>query len=298
MRTNSEFDRWTPIHETCFPYIVFKKYATELKRLDMSYEASRRYTYSQLKKEGALWDDKASKFLYTNKNDEITIKNWSNTFEDFDNWFRLNKLLAMSSYFETYIAAITSLSLESDPGLLIGCPHCIDGIKLKKTGISPISQDDMKEHLKRCTKGDWMSRTSYMKKLFGEIPQSLSEKLSELEKIRNLRNKIGHAFGRDIEDARDTTIITIQPMERLTKESYIRFQHIIDHIARDINNELMKNHIGNYQHLSFYHKKFDELSKYDIKNRTKALKKMYGQDINNPISKKFCDWIINYYQTL
>ena len=188
MASKSIYDRWIPIHQTCFPYIVFKKYATELKRLDMSYESSKRFTYERLKKEGAVWTDKASKFLFTHNNDEISLKTWADTYDDFDNWLRLNKLLAMSSYFETYIAAIISLALESDPGILIGCPHCVDGIKLKKLGISPISEEDLKEHLKQCTRGDWMARTSHMKKLFGVIPQSLTDKLSDLEKMRNLPN--------------------------------------------------------------------------------------------------------------
>ena len=298
MASKSTYDRWIPIHQTCFPYMVFKKYATELKRLDMSYESSKRYTYAHLKIDGAVWTDKASKFLYTHNNDEISLKTWSETYENFDNWVRLNKLLAMSSYFETYIAAIISLALESDPGLLIGCPHCVDGIKLKKLGIPPISEEDLKEHLKQCTRGDWMARTSHMKKLFGVIPQSLTDKLSDLEKMRYLRNKIGHAFGRDIEDARDATIVTIQPMERLTLKTYIKYQNLIDEIARDINDELMKSHIGNYQYLLHCHDSYAELLKYDHQERPRAFKKIIGQDTLNPLPKDFCSWIINYYQSL
>lgn len=222
MSIKSKFGRWDPVHETCFPYIVFKQYATELRRLNMSFEASKRYTYTHLKADGAVWTDKASKFLYTHNNEEIDLKAWSDTYNHFDNWVRLNNLLAMSSYFETYIAAIITLAIESDPGLLIGCPHCVDGIKLKKQEISPIHEDDLQIHLKQCTRGDWMSRLSHFQKLFGEAPQRFSDGLSDLEKMRNLRNKVGHAFGRDIEESRKNTNVKIQPMENLSLNKYIK----------------------------------------------------------------------------
>lgn len=298
MPTKNNYDRWIPFHETCFPYIVFKQYGTEIKRLNMSFESSKRYTYTHLKADGALWTDKASKFLYTHNNDEIDIKTWAETYNSFENWVRLNNLMAMSSYFETYIAAIISLSLESDPGLLIGCPHCVDGIKLKKQGINPISKEDLQEHLKQCTRGDWMARISHFQKLFNEVPKSFSEGLSTLEKIRNLRNKVGHAFGRDIEEARDPNNVNIQPMEKLNLKTYIKYQNLINRIARDINDLLIQQHIGNYHYLAYYHSRYSDLKEQRVTDRPNLFKKMIGRDTQNPLSKDFCEWISSYYESL
>ena len=130
------YSRWMPSHKNSWPYRIFNQYNTELNRIVMAYTSANKFTYSKLKSDGATWNDKAFKFLYTNNNNEITIKNWSDTFNQFDNWVRLNELLAVSAYFETYLSAIISLSFESDPGLLIGSKHGIDGIKLFKDGTS------------------------------------------------------------------------------------------------------------------------------------------------------------------
>lgn len=70
-------DRWNPQDKTSMPYWVFRGYNTELKRINMSYIASKKYTYSNLQKEGAAWTDNADKYLYTHNNAMLTLKNWS-----------------------------------------------------------------------------------------------------------------------------------------------------------------------------------------------------------------------------
>lgn len=110
---NTNFSRWAPSHKNSWPYRIFNQYNAELNRIVMAYTSANKFTYSKLKSDGATWDDKAVNFLYTNNNNEITIRNWSDTFNQFDNWVRLNELLAVSAYFETYLSAIISLSFES-----------------------------------------------------------------------------------------------------------------------------------------------------------------------------------------
>ena len=206
-----KFSRWNPSHKNSWPYRIFNQYSAELNRIVMAYTSASKFTYSGLKQKGATWNDKANKYLYTNNDNEITIRNWSDTFNQFDNWVRLNELLAVSAYFETYLSAIISLSFESDPGLLIGSRHSIDGIKILKEGHK-FKKDDFKDKIVNCTKGDWNSRISYMSSIFGLIPESFVSYKSELEKMRNLRNKIGHAFGRDIELSRDYSLTKINKM--------------------------------------------------------------------------------------
>ena len=93
------YDRWTPVKKNSYPYIVFKQYNQEIKRMMMSYESAKKFTYTNLTKNGADWPHKANLYLETKGDDEITIEDWSKVFNKYDNWHRLNCLMAMSSYF-------------------------------------------------------------------------------------------------------------------------------------------------------------------------------------------------------
>lgn len=290
--------RWTPSHKKSWPYRIFNQYSAELNRIVMAYTSARKFTYEDLKQKGAMWGDKASKYLYTHNNDEITIKNWSDTFNQFDNWVRLNELLAVCAYFETYLSAIISLSFESDPGLLIGSKHSIDGIKILKEGHK-FKKDDFKDKIMNCTKGDWNSRISYMSSLFGIVPESFNTYKPQLEKMRNLRNKIGHAFGRDIELSRDYSLIKINNMESLKTSAFLKYQKMIKRLASDLDDLLMNNHIGNFQPLYYYHKHYSSFKELiNNKEKMKALKKSIGKNTEETYSKDFCLWVVEYYDEL
>ncbi len=62
------------------------------------------------------------------------IKEWSNSFNELQNWMNLNALLAMMSNLETYMATVIPLAIESDIGVLYGVSKRIDGIELLKHG--------------------------------------------------------------------------------------------------------------------------------------------------------------------
>lgn len=292
------FDRWIPIHNASFPFRVFKQYNAELNRLNMAYQAAFRYSFSQLGINGAKPEDKAIKFLYTHNDDKLTIKKWAQGFNDFDNYLRLNNLMAMLSYFETYIASIISLAIDSDPGIILSSPHSIDGAKLLKEGITSLTKDEKGAYLKGCTKGDWQARIVHMKRLFGTIPASFDAELSNLEKMRVLRNNVGHAFGRDIESARISSSANTTPMEILSKERFIKYQKIIRQLARQLNDHLQINHIGNYQYLYHYQSIYDDIYHIDRFVRMNRLKKSLGQSKNIPYSKEFCMWVVDYYESL
>ena len=292
------YNRWIPLHESSWAYRTFNQYDTELNRLVMSYTSASKYTFSHLKKDGAIWADKASKYLYTNNNNEITIKDWADTYNLFENWIRLNELLALSSYFETYLSCIIGLSFESDPGLLIGSIHSVDGIKLLKDGHT-FKKEDFKQRIIDCTRGDWNSRISYMKSTFGSVPQSLIDGRSELDKMRILRNKVGHAFGRDIEKSRNYALTQIHNMETLKTKQFLKYQKMIKKIASDIDQQLMNNHIGNFQPLYHYHLLYPSaVRKLNDGERMMLLKKSIGGDIKETYSKDFCRWVVTYYDQL
>ena len=298
MKETIIYDRWQPVHPHSWPYRVFNQYDAELNRIVMSFTSARAYSYNRLKNDGAVWKDKAYKYMYTHNNKELSIRDWSNSYESFFNWVVLNELLALSSYFETYISSIVNLSFESDPGLIIGCVHSVDGILLLKQNKS-LNKTDFKQRIMDCTRGDWNSRISNLQSLFSEIPKSMKDGLSELEKMRNLRNKVGHAFGRDIEESRKYSVTRISEMEKLKVSTFIKYQKLIRTIACDLDLLLMKKHIGNFQPLFYYHNLYNEVK--EMKNnglKMTALKKSIGKNANDIYSKDFCRWVVSYYDKL
>lgn len=298
MKTIKNFDRWSPEHPHSWPYKVFNQYDNELNRIVMSFSSAKAYNYNRLKKDGAKWDDKACNYLYTHNNKELTVRDWSNSYNLFFNWVVLNELMALSAYFETYISSIVTLSIESDPGLLIGFPHSVDGILLLKQNKA-LNMTDCKQRIADCTRGDWNARISNLISLFVEIPESLINGLSELEKMRNLRNKVGHAFGRDIEESRNYSLTKITEMEKLKVSAFLKYQKLIRTIACDLDSLLMKKHIGNFQPLFHYHNLSTKIKDiYNAGQKMIALKKSIGQNTNELYSKDFCRWVVSYYQGL
>lgn len=292
------FDRWSTTKYKSWPYRIFKQYDTELMRMRMSHESANKYTYKHLKADGAVWESKAFNYIETAGNVDITIRNWSDVYNDFSNWTRLNQLVALSSYFETYIAAIVKLSIESDPGLIIECPHSVDGIKLIKED-KRLSIIEYETILKGCTRDTWGSRLSALRKLYKNLPQSIIDNEGELETMRNIRNKMGHAFGRDINASHEYAQLTIAPMERLSSGAFKKYQTIIRTIVRDLDELIMTEHVGNFQPLYYYHTVKDRfLNPGDRDKRVKEFKKMIGGKTGELYSRDFCRQVDSYYRNL
>lgn len=267
-------------------------------RMRMAHESAKKYTYHHLKTDGAVWDSKAFNYIETAGNMDITISNWSDVYNDFSNWTRLNQLVALSSYFETYIAAIVKLSIESDPGLLIECPHSVDGIKLIKEGKS-LSIIEYETILKGCTKDTWGARLSTLKKLYKLLPQRFTDNEGELEKMRNLRNKIGHAFGRDINASHEYAQLTIAPMEKFSSGAFQKYQTIIRTIVRDLDQLIMTEHVGNFQPLYYYHTVKDTFMNPDDRDkRVNEFKNMIGGKTGEFYTRDFCRQVDSYYRNL
>jgi hypothetical protein len=225
-----------------------------------------------------------------------SLKSWSNSFNDFQNWVNLNALMALCSNLETYLSTSVSLAIQSDPGLLFQSPKSIDGAQLlKKNAAKNIAHDDL---IMSITKGDWNSRLSAFKKIFGNVPTVLERQIGELEKIRQLRNKIGHAFGRDIESSRNHEVKKTLPMESLNSIQLNRHQKTIWSSAKSVDKFLLKNHIGDYQAIAFYHRLYPGLRK-DVhpSERAMSLKKALGS-FGDVSGKEYCKELVTYYEAL
>lgn len=293
-----KYDRWHPWERSSWPFEVLCQYEREMKRMEIAFTSASRYTFSHLKLDGAVWADPACKFLYTHNNSTITVQEWAASFGSFTNWTRLNLLMALSSYFETYIAAIVRQCIESDPGLLIKTPNSTDGIKLIKSGVC-LDKDMLETQLINCTKGDWQSRICALSKLFPNLPAEFLDNISELEKMRTLRNKIGHAFGRDIDDSRDYANSQIKPMSTLNAKTFMRWQFLIKDLARKFDFMAMNCHIGNFQPLYHCHEMRSTLSAFPNKHkRMEVFKASLTTKTRYTIPDDFCFWVLTYYDNL
>lgn len=180
---------------------------------------------------------------------EITLGEWRDDFLDFQNWSRLNVLMALSSYFENYLQSISNLALESNPGILFKTSKVLDGAIILKME----QQHSFANETIDLVKGSWPARMSAFKNLFGDCPDSLSNNIGELEKIRSIRNGIGHAFGRTLSNKDLLNITTYQPMERISEKGLKKWLGLVFMIAHDIDEFLLIEHIGAYELIRYYH---------------------------------------------
>lgn len=299
-KSTRKYDRWSTVMKASWPLQVFNKYNDELNELLWSNRAVLKKTYSNLEIGSAKWTDLVSSHLIFDlpKGREVskTLKEWSDTYNKFNNWTNLNALLVLTSNLETYIATVASLALESDPGLLFNSSKSIDGISLiKRGGKRNQFHDDIITSL---TKGTWNARISAYIKTFGLAPAPLIKNVGKLEKIRIQRNKVAHAFGRDIDGSRNHEVKEIIQMVKLNERQFKNIQYTIIDTVKAIDEHLLNNHIGEYQLTAFYHRMFPKLRK-DAHQSVRAivLKKKLGQ-FGDVSGKEFCKGLVKYYETL
>ncbi|WP_257969635.1 hypothetical protein [Vibrio parahaemolyticus] len=296
-----QFNRWSPQAKTSWAWRVFKKHNVEFYRMYTAFDNSHKYTYKKLSADKAQWTDLPTKhFEFENQweYEKFTdLQDWSSAFNQLENWMNLNALVAILSNLETYMATIIPLALESDVGVLFGTPNKIDGIEILKNGKeSPFDFDDI---VVSCTKGTWDSRLAAYKRAFGRAPKYLEGHISELDKMRNLRNNVAHSFGRDIEASRKKGEVTTLPIETLSRQRLLKYQAIVWKSAKAIDAHLHNFHIGEYQRVLFYHGLYPSLNKKVHPNqRAVELKKKIGQFGDIAAGKNFCKGLVAYYEAL
>ena len=270
-------------------------------RMYTSFDNSKKFTYQTLGSSGSSWSDMPTKHFHFSHSWECDrfddLKDWSNAFNDLENWVNLNALVAISSNFETYIATIVPLALESDVGVLFGVPRRIDGIEIVKHGKEkPFNFEDIVE---ACTKGTWQSRINSYERAFGRVPKYLLNRISDLEKIRIVRNNVAHSFGRDIEASRQNGQLTTLPVGKLSRDHFLKLQSIVWKSAKAVDAHLYNFHIGEYQTLAFYHKLYPSLNhELHPSMRAMELKKEIGRYGDIPAGKEFCKGLVAYYEAL
>lgn len=292
------FNRWAHIRRTTWPFQVYKKYNEELSDFLWVQSPIQQFIFSRLQKESATLTDDCSKYLkFPPQCHNFTdLTSWKVTYRQFEKWIYLNCIMALSSNFETYLNAVISLAIESDPGLLLGAPKSIDGAKLLKS--QSLNKTSYNQQIKSCTSGTWPNRMVAFKKLFGSVPTIMEAELGSLERLRTLRNKVGHAFGRDIEEAHSFEVNTILPMQTIQLKTLIKHLNKTYDIAIAIDKFLLDNHIGEFQDIIAYHKLYPSLdSALPISEKAARFKKMIGK-IDTQKGKTYCKGLAQYYDEL
>lgn len=294
------FNRWKSIDDYTYVFRLFSKHHEYMNSLYWASVPASSFVIGTHKRELQINAKKTTHEILkiSDKNiDSIRVTKSSEDYvkhlKEFDNWTRLNVLVSISAYFETYLSSVVSLAIESDLGLIYSIPKKIDGISiLKHKNDNEYSFFDKSESI---TKGTWAQRISAYKKLFANVPQALIDFESDLEKMRNIRNNVAHAFGRGIEESRARNNRNIQSIERISIERLKKYMCIIRKVAKEIDKQLLSNHIGEYELIYFYHKEKINLKKsinaYELKKMFNALK-IKNRNI------EFYKELINYYDNI
>ncbi|WP_156150548.1 hypothetical protein [Pantoea sp. BL1] len=300
-RSQYTFERWTPQSKSSWAWSVFKKHNNELLRMFTTFDNSYRYTFTNLKSNGAnLTDTPEVHFKFREKKDIErfeSLEQWVASYNQLENWVNLNALVSIMSNLETYMATIIPLAIESDIGVLYGISNRIDGIEILKHNKK--KPHGIEEIVTSCTKGTWGSRVNSYQKVFDRIPKYLEGHISELDKMRNLRNNVAHAFGRDIESSREKGVLSILPSEKLTRVKLLEYQSIVWKVTKAIDAHLYNFHIGEYSRVLFYHNLQSEIDpSRHPSEKAMLLKKAIGRFGDVAAGKEFCKGLVNYYESI
>lgn len=294
-----QFDRWGHILVHTWPFQVYKQYNEELSRFIWASEAASQYTHKTLARDGAEENDELTKFFPLPANRIATmkdIKGWASVYNESQNWMRLNCIMAMSSNLETFFASIVALAIESNPGILLGANRKIDGGELLKAG--GLDKNSYERYIEACSSGAWSSRLAAFEKLFGNAPDSYRNGIKTLERIGKMRNNLGHAFGRDIDESRNFTSNTKLATDRIQFKTLIKYLEMAYNIVSDVDAYLLDNHIGEFQAIVAYHKNYEIYSELATDaDRAAAFKKYFGAT-DQSIGKEFCKGVVSYYKKL
>jgi hypothetical protein len=287
------FSRWESTPMGTFSHRLFIQHHGEINSLYWSHMLAAKRTLSIVGKA-----DKRLKpttvFTVPRKHTKKiapTLERWEKDFKDFNNWVRLSASVAINAYMEIYLRSISTLAIESNPGLIIGAPGAIDGVTLLKTRAGY----NYSEYAVHFTKGDWNTRIQHYERLFGEAPAALKEYAKELNELRKMRNGVGHSFGRGM-DEYDTGLQTeLKPMMRLSEERFGFWLRMAEEVTGSIDGHLKQKHIGQYEMLLYYHTWLGRKEGKRSKGDAAALQHAIQGDTEETLDLGYLQGLIEYY---
>lgn len=219
------------------------------------------------------------------------LSGWEKSFKESQAWMRLSLVMAIASILEVYLRTAVTLAIESDPGLLIGAPGVIDGVKLLKSKQNYSYLDQGKS----CVNGEWKKRLGTYRSLFGSVPKEVEDSINDLEQLRMFRNGVGHTFGRDAQEYTSRIDVKPKPLAKVSEDRLQKWLEMSEKVVKAIDQQLGSKHIGEYEALYFYHIKVKKVRltghTTHVTNLMKELKLLHG---HGP-GKTFCKELIEYY---
>jgi hypothetical protein len=240
--------RWRCIRGKTLAWWLFKGHHTHLNDIYWHHKAVSSFAFGSTRSQTRT-DATESVFPYAKGNRRIapTLGQWAVHYDDFERWTNNAAILAIAGYLETYIAQVVTAAIESCPAVLIGGSKELDGVaQLKRQDAY-----DFYSHAEPTVRGNWQSRTSAYKRLFRTCP--FDAKVSELEKLRKLRNNSGHAFGRDIDMMRFAHRTTVTRLPAIGEEALQRYLALAEEVAETIEQHLGKEFVGGYEVVKILH---------------------------------------------
>lgn len=283
------FDRWSaPRNPQSLTRLYEKRYIQDLNNLYWCGMAGIDTTLYQAKNQ----HDIEAHQIITLKSAEhrqrimnFSIDEWRNNAVNFETWTNHNVTIALSSIFEMYLLKITSLAIESNPGILVYSSKQIDGgiLLIKKKEYS------YRETCKGICMGSWDVRIKKYHDIFGNVPKVLLDELDELDELRKTRNQIGHIYAREMKYKAE--LDQLYPMKKLSQNRVLKWMNCVDKVSKAIDEHLFVDHIGMYELIWLYKKWVREKS---IKPSASDFRKKLVTEGYN-ISQSICKSIENYY---
>jgi hypothetical protein len=293
-----DFDRWTCKDQKSAAIRLFKQYHTNLNEHIWACAPMESYC-AGLAINASATISTQTLFQFTGPDAvriEPNLKQWSAKLERFGDWNNVNALVSLLSYFEIYLKRICTLALSSDPGVIFGDPHSIDGVRLLKNDGKKLFFK-YEDAVLSIVKGTWPSRLSSFDKLFGYIPKTIADDTSIFERMRVLRNHAAHTFGRDYDRTKPDDAFVVREPDKLSRKVLQRYMALIEQAANEIDENMLTKHIGEYELIAFYALK--KQSHFKSGGKAALLRK----DINKygtiePRSSRFCSELIAYYNSI
>lgn len=294
-----KFDRWKHAVKLSNPFLVYKQYYEELNRFYWASFSAHKLTYKGMPKMGVTWASDTEKILQLPPHNHSfsDMRSWAKAYDSLQVWTRLNVVTSLASILETYIDTICGMAIESNPGVLIHASKSMDGVHLLKS--KRLDREVISNAIRGITKGTWGERRGVFDDLFGGHPAELDMFETDLEELRNKRNSVGHAFGRDINKARRFEEVVPLPLEGIAQEKLLHHFDVTLKIAKAIDAYLLDNHIGEYQVLFAFHVfcTHHQGKKWDKKSMVKEFRKTYSS-ANSPLGKQFFLDMADYYENV
>jgi len=204
-------------------------------------------------------------------------------------------VVAIAGYLETFIAQIATAALESDPSHVFGGGPRIDGSVYLKHN----PKYDLYSHVEPLVRGDWQSRSAAYTRLFGSCPYSNPTTISDLERLRTLRNDAGHSFGRDINSMSFAPAWLVQKLPNIAEKHLTALLAVAEDVAWKIESQLATM-VGQYEVVKVFHR-WRPTSK-NLSASPRVLAKEFSVHFNaltgTPYGKNPAIGLISYYESL